>query len=108
MRRCCPGRRATRRREVRRGRSGYRCRFAMRHFSGDVRLVVDVSDPQHHRANGVKQDRGGRLSEGVAPSRDSCTPVGEPFEALVESIGPRALEGVRRSVRRRARSRSIR
>jgi hypothetical protein len=61
----------------------------MRHVSGDVRLVVDVSDPQHHRANGVKQDRGGRLSEGVAPSRDSCTPVGEPFEALVESIGPR-------------------
>ena len=52
-------------------------------------LVVDISDPQHHRAIGVKQDQGGRLSEGVAPSQDSCTPVGESFEAFVESIGLR-------------------
>ena len=37
-------------------------------------VVVDVSDPQHQPVNGVKQDRGGRLSEDVVPSRDSCTP----------------------------------
>ena len=50
---------------------------------------MDVGSRHHQHRTGVKQDRGGRLSEVVAASRDSWTPVEASFEALVESIGPR-------------------
>jgi len=50
---------------------------------------MDGSASRHQRANWVKQNRGARLSEDVVPSRGSCTPVGESFEAFVDSIGPR-------------------
>jgi RNA polymerase sigma-70 factor (ECF subfamily) len=50
---------------------------------------MDVGELRHQRANGVKQNRGRRLSKDVVPSRDSCTPVGESFEAFVESVSPR-------------------
>ena len=92
MRRCRSGWRVTRF-VARFGHVGAGTRVARRCVTSaaTLRLVVDVSDSRHQRANWVKQNQDGRLSEDVVPSRDFAYPIvnwpGDPLPNVGAGYG---------------------
>ncbi len=92
MRRCRSGWRVTRF-VARFGHVGAGTRVARRCVTSaaTLRLVVDVSDSRHQRANWVKQNQDGRLSEDVLPSRDFAYPIvnwpGDPLPNVGAGYG---------------------